>query len=234
MSNIDKNVKDITETLADKLFCMDIDIGTTLYLEMPTINLKITSKLLDLKHGDRLEVSLPNLVDPAFVEKCNNNKGAEIVGRYVYEEIVYGFKSHLINIVTEPKKIMILQYPTGTKVRELRHRERVPILLPSKITFGTKIFYGSMVDISESGCQITILNSATRGENIARFISDASPNNICVKINLSGVKSSVTVPVVRKYIRPENTKVSVGLEFNYVDKKVRAFISQFVSNIRKK
>ncbi|MGR3317476.1 MAG: PilZ domain-containing protein [Candidatus Anammoxibacter sp.] len=233
MEGIDIKAQKESETLADKLFRMDIDIGTTLYIEIPTVKLKITSKLVEIRHGERLEASLPNLIDPVFVEKCNSHKGADVVCRYVHKEIVYGFRSPLISVVTTPKKIMILQYPTSTKVRELRRQERVPILLPSKITFGETIFYGSIVDISELGCQIMIMNPATKGENIARFINNASPSDIHIKVNLPGIKNNVIVPMIRKNVRTENAKVSVGLEYNYVDLNMRDLINRFVSEMRR-
>ena len=158
MKDIDKKVEK-NEKLSSKSFCMDI--GTVLYIEIPIIKSKIKSKLVAMKPGECLEGSLPMLIDPAFVERCNNHKGAEVVCRYVYDEIVYGFRSHLISVVTAPKKIITLQYPMSVKVQELRRYKRIPILLPSRITFGTTTFYGSIVDICETGCQIKIMNNTS-------------------------------------------------------------------------
>ncbi|MGR3177403.1 MAG: PilZ domain-containing protein [Candidatus Anammoxibacter sp.] len=231
MKDIHKEVG-INKVASNKSFRMKMDIGTVLYLEIPTIKSKIKSKLVTMTPGECLEGSLPMLIDPAFVEKCNNHKGAEVVCKYVYDEMVYGFRSHLISVVTTPKKIITLEYPTSAKVQELRRYERISILLPTKITFGTTTFYGSIVDINETGCQVTIMDN-TSGVDVKGFISYASQSDIYIKVNLSGIKNNVTVPVVRNHLASEHDKVSVGFKFNYVDPQIQDLINRFISGMRK-
>lgn len=227
MKDIEKN-----ETASNKSFRMKIDLGTVLYFEIPTIKSKIKSKLLEMEPGESLVGSLPMLIDPAFVERCNNHKGAEVVCKYVYDEMVYGFRSHLISVVTTPKKIITIQYPASAKVQELRSYERISILLPTKISFGTTTFYGSIVDICETGCQVTIMNN-TSGVDIKGFISYASQSDVYIKVNLSGIKNNVTVPVIRNRVTLENDKVCVGFKFNYVDPQMQDLINRFISGMRK-
>ena len=234
MSDKYKKVVNESRLSPNKLpFQLIIDLGTKLHIEISEFSLKVKCELIGIKQDKYLITSLPLLFDSAFVDKCNNVKeGIEIICRYVFKGIAYGFKSDILGIVTVPIQIMVIAYPKNAEVCNIRNRQRMSVLLPCRIKFGTMLFYASILDISDDGCQIVILKS-TMSKKDMEMILNTSPNNVCLVLKLPGIEKDVLLPAVRKNHRIEDAKVSFGIAFNNIAEESMDLLKGFTSELQK-
>lgn len=217
---------------SNKTFHLNIDVSTILHIEMPNISSKIKLELLGIKHNEYLIVNLPTLIDSEFFEICNENTGTKIICRYVFKGTAYGFRSELMGIITSPISILVFKYPEDVEECNLSRYRRVNTILPSRIKFGSSMFYGSITDISQGGCQFTILHSLIDAKDFD-IIKNTSLANISVILKLPGIEKDVVVPAMRKSLRRDSTKVYIGVEFNNLDKNTENILKRFIADMHK-
>lgn len=232
----DKYIKHPNElkTTSKKIFRLAIEVSTVLHIEIPEVAIKIKSELIGIKQNHCLIAGLPGIVNQEFVDKCNQNVGTAIVCRYVFEGSVFGFRSTLMGITTSPVQFMILEYPKNAEECNLRRQKRVSIVLPSMIKFGSIVFYGSIVDLSDIGCLLVILHSAFDNKDM-KVITETAPDNVILQVDLPGGEKDVLIPVIRRNIRHDTTKVYIGLEFSdkELDSQTKDTIKRYVAEMRK-
>ncbi len=213
-------------------FQLIIDINTKLHIEISEFSSKIKCELIGIKEGKYLITTLPLLFDSSFVDKCNEAGGIDIICRYVFKGIAYGFKSNILGIVTTPIQIMVIEYPKEAEICNIRRQQRMTLLLPCRIKFGTTMFYASVLDISNEGCQMVVLKSTISKKDIEMILS-ISPNNVCVILKLPGSEKDILLPAIRKNYRMEETKVCFGMEFNNVPKESMDLLKGFTAELQK-
>ena len=221
-----------TKKAPDKTFHLNIDISTVLHIEMPNLSSKVKLELLGIKQSEYLIVNLPTLIDSEFFETCNENTGTKIICRYVFKGAAYGFRSELMGIVTSPISILVFKYPEDVEECNLRRYQRVNTILPSRIKFGPSLFYGSITDISEGGCQFAILHSLLDAKDFD-LIKNTSLANVSVILKLPGVEKDLVVPAIRKSLRRDSSKVYIGIQFNSVDKNIEDTLRRFIADMHK-
>ena len=106
-------------------FQLIIDICTKVHIEIPGLDSKIKCELTGIKQDNYLITTLPLLFDSSFVDKCNKADDVGIICRYVFKGIAYGFISNILGIVIEPIQIMVVGYPEGAEVCNIRRATKV-------------------------------------------------------------------------------------------------------------
>jgi len=209
-------------------FQLIIDINTKLHIGIPEFSAKIKCELTGIKQDDYVITTLPLLYDSSFVDKCSNLDGIEIICRYIYKGIAYGFKSDIIGIITTPIQIMVLDYPKSAEVCNLRRYKRHYVLLICKVIFYTKTLYASILDINENGCQLAMLKSSL-DESAMQMMLNTSPDNVCVIVKLPGSKESVQLTGVKKNYRIESDEICLGIKFKDLCQESEDLLRKYTS-----
>lgn len=212
------------------LFCLDIELDTVLHTEIHNVASNIKCKLIGIKHNQYLISSIPDIIDSGFIEKNNLKPGAIISCRYMHEGSVYDFNSFLMSMFTIPVKILIIQYPKNIAECNRRRFKRTRFALPSRIKFETYDYCGSIIDLSEEGCQMAMLKSNI-GDNI-KIIKSLLQMDISLMLKLPGAENEIIIPVSCRNIRDEIKKISIGLEFKNVNLETDEVIKRFVNEMR--
>ncbi len=230
----EKNDIETTKELEKKSnngFRLPISIHTVLYIEAAGAKSNIKCELVGLKHQSYLIADLQDSIDAEFVDKNNLKPGVYIACRYIYEGAVYGFKSYLMAVFTTPIKLMAIQYPSEVEECNRRSVNRTRFVLPSTIIFEQKTYPGSIIDISERGCQLAILKTNI-DENGLEILSAPNAKDAYIILRLPGAETEIKVPVVSRNTRDDAGKLCFGLEFNNLDSATRNIISAFVEEMR--
>lgn len=215
-------------------FRLEISINTVLHVDVSDFTSKIKVELLGIKHNEFLIANLPHIIDSEFVEKCNKgvDGGPSVICRYVYKGCAYGFRSKFLGIITKPIEIMVFQYPDNVEECNLRRYERLTAVMPARIKFGTEMFYGSVKDISEAGCQLAILNS-TLDKYDLELIKNTLTTNMSIMIKLPGIEKDIVIPAIRRNVLLEKNKLCIGAEFNKLDMKTEDMVKRFIIEMHK-
>ncbi len=231
MTDKHKDVVDkLTPPPKKQPFQLIIDINTKLHIGIPEFSAKIKCELTGIKQDDYLITTLPLLYDSSFVDKCSNSDGIEIICRYIYKGIAYGFKSDILGIITTPIQIMVIDYPKSAEVCNLRRYKRHHVLLICKVMFNSRTFYASILDINEKGCQLAILKSSLDHSTIQMMLYP-SPDNVCVIVKLPGSKENVQLQGVKKNYRIESDEISLGIKFKDLCQESENLLRKFTSSL---
>ena len=80
--------------------------------------------------------------------------GRHATCRYMYEGIVYGFRSKILGYITSPDSLLFLSYPEQWESLELRKQQRVPCFFPARFLIDGQVLEGILNDITVAGCRI--------------------------------------------------------------------------------
>ncbi len=223
---------DPVKTTSKKQFRLSIDVSSTLVIEIKSINVKIKCPLLGIKHNGYIIADLPDIIDRDTVDKCNMHLQAEVICKYVHEGSVYGFRTSLLRVISDPIKLMVIKYPVDAEECNLRRHIRAAIVLPAKIKFKIGIFSGSILDISEIGCQMAVLNTSIEQKDI-KALANTDKREALLSLKLPGEEQDILMPSIYRNIRHDTVKTYIGMEFVNLDQKAELRIKMFVSEMRK-
>lgn len=216
----------ITESKTHSI--LKIDVGTLLQIEIDGVTSRFKSELIGMSTNEYLLAKLPQIVDQDFEERCNERRGSITITRYLYRGTVFGFKSKFIGIISHPIKILIVEYPKKIEECNLRKHKRLSCLLPAKVKLNNTVFDVSILDISQAGCQIMVIDPVILNSNLLSSLSVG--NSIFpIMMNLPGINENFVVNGVIKSLRNESNKVGIGTEFHKLDEHSISIINQFIN-----
>lgn len=178
---------------------INIDMGTSLLLNIEGIEEKLKSYLIGLVPSEFMIIKAP-IGYSGIKEKLF--EGNKLTIRYLQSGQAYGFESFIISLVTKPKTMLILSYPTTINTVSLRKTERYDCYIPCILEIEGQDFTGTIMDISLKGCscllqglpsklQRTVDKNALNGT--LKFESPIDKDNIELStliVNQSGYKSA--------------------------------------------
>lgn len=203
-----------------------IELGTELQLEIKHIASKFKSEMVGMEPNSFLITKLPLIVNSDFLEKCRKYKSAEIIARYLYRGVVFGFKSQLIDIINSPTNLMFISYPKRVEELNIRKNERISCMLPGKIKFGAYILDGTILDLSLSGCKMTIIDPKydidILEEQMLKF------EKLQFMFHLPGEPKAAVMNVLRKNTQKGEGRLTVGMEFHKLGADIINKVNKFI------
>jgi c-di-GMP-binding flagellar brake protein YcgR len=117
---------------------------------------------------------------------------------------IIAFKSSILQVIAQPFGMMFIRLPHHFATKPIRQYPRYKISLPVEINEGKKIYSGTLVDFSQSGCAVFI-----GGDNILK-------KHISVSIN-SALNQHISEPLsseIANISRQSNGHL-IGLRFQH-------------------
>lgn len=143
--------------------------------------------------------------------------GTIYVVRFIHMGLVYGYESMLMKQYTTPFNIWVLRYPDEIQMVNLRKSERVDTFIPATLKNDAGVVTGAIVDISEGGGFFVAPGKAALQAGQTAKMDMALPNGE----KITDFECKICT------VKPNGTKVSLGINFNQLDtgnnQKIRAF-----------
>lgn len=134
---------------------LPISFGTSMLVEIINLKLRIKSFMVGVEHGRYIIIKISeqdligNFRSEAVLE-------SPMVVRYLHNGVIYGFKTSVLNVVSQPAKLFFVKYPESVEEFIVRTKSRYECVLPASTMFGNDIVDMIIVDISREGCQAMI------------------------------------------------------------------------------
>jgi hypothetical protein len=200
-----------------------MEIGITLKIQIEGTKSRLTSELIGVEKGEYLVIKMPPV---QFMDNLSNvlYKGNSIIVRYIHKGIVYGFKSHISHFITNPAKLIFIEYPNRIESHELRAHKRLDCYLPANVKITDSTRDGTITDISREGYHIVIEKA-----KVANSLLLQVDNEIGVSFQLPGVAEKLTVEGRQKNIKQDNDNVGIGAEFSNMNHEVQDRLYNFLA-----
>lgn len=137
---------------------------------------------------------------------------ADCIFRFVHEGAVIGFATSVLDSVYRPVPVVFVRYPQHIERKVLRSEQRYRTLISSSFMCGQESFKGTIMDLSNRGCQLMSTEPMAKG-TILR-LSFALPNQAPIE-NLKAEVRNAT---------PQNEGFLFGLYFPETHKNIEEFI----------
>ncbi len=201
-----------------------MQIGATLKIQIEGEKKLLTSEFMGVEEDKYLVIKAPSLQYMSHVSHLLY-KGNTVIARYLHKGTVFGFKSRIKYVITNPIKLLILEYPKKIEIQNLRKHRRVDCYLPASVKISDNTIEGTIIDISREGCQFTVEKSKI--ESSLKLFQVEKETSVSFK--LPGVEKILTVTGKQKYIIEDSDNVKIGVLFGNMAIEVQTKLFDFLS-----
>ncbi len=202
-----------------------MEIRTTLKIQIEGTKIRMTSELIGVETGEYLVIKMPTV---QFAGNLSSllYKGNSIIIRYLHKGTIFGFKSHISHVITNPAKLIFIEYPKRIESHDLRAHKRLDCYLPANAKIMGNKIVGTITDVSREGCHFIIDTEKAKVEN--SLILQVG-NEIGVSFQLPGASAKLTVTGKQKNIKKDRDSVNIGVEFNSMDIETQERLHDFLA-----
>ncbi|MFH1153588.1 MAG: flagellar brake protein [Pseudomonadota bacterium] len=212
------------EVTEDQELDIDLPVGTKLNIKIDGIAIPITSQFVGLEKNEYLLITLPA---PFTTIKSKLYPGNKLVVQYLYEGAIFVFAAKIIDVLTKPIRVAVLEYPDKVVNRGLRAEKRTMCRIPASISFKGSSKDGIIGDINVKGCRLVINYQLTEKNYIAR---SGEPFKISCRFPTSS--REITLTGIIRNVTKKNLSLSYGIQFDELTQDVRMIIEQYVETIQ--
>jgi len=206
------------------------EVGTEMHLEIMGVESRIPSVLIGQQMGQYLifrlsKATLKSMNTSKIVIDCETNV------RCVTRGSVFGFKSNIIQILTDPDYLLFIRYPKQVQKQDIRVNQRVKCLLPARIYNSSAELVGTLADISRSGCHLQVKIEDFTEDQIILTKTHQSSNDrtITLALTLPGRKEEKLIEAIIRSNFVDSKKVEMGIQFTDIDEDTLDIIDSFLT-----
>ncbi len=200
---------------------LDVNIGGPLTLHFPSLGKKYEARVVGLEPYSFLIV-LGRLPQDVLAQVAG---GLSMLAQHAARGMVFGFRTQILNRITNPASLLFLAFPESVDRIVLRHDARVSVNLPG--TLNGK--YGEqkvmVQDMTLTGCQFTAkadLRSPLRGAQVGdRLVLNCE----------MGCSLPLVVPVELRRVVSEKTLLHMGAQFADVSPETSEQLQGYIGGL---
>jgi len=224
-NKLSKSAKNITrQILKSENFCLEI--GIKLLIDFDDSAVSFRSKLVGIEQGKYLLLKAPGpfgRIDPDLF------KVDDLIIKSLYKGTIYAFRSKLISIISEPSKLMFIEYPRKIEHHELRSHKRFKCSIVAQTEVNKEERGGVIENISIGGC-LCIIETFSTDKNLSScLLNDTLP----FRCHFPGSKGEVSFRGEIKNTRNKSDEIVVGIKFIDLDSpdEVQSIIKNYIQLI---
>jgi len=199
---------------------ISLEIGIPIQLKMDGVAFPLQSVLVGMEIDEYLIIKIPAQFSNV---KHKLIPGIDIIVRYIYQGIVFGFQTKLIEVISRPVKLLFLEYPKIIEHHDLRSQKRAQSIFPATIKIKDKVIKGAIIDISINGCRFHILASQREPLHPVQIDDDVS-----LMCKFPGIHGDHEVLGIIRNIKKSRKELIIGVEFMVLEQEIHNHISKYI------
>jgi hypothetical protein len=214
-------VRDFLEALETRPH-VEGEFGTEIQLEIDGVASRLQTQLIGIDTDRILIVKTPTMSQIGGIN-VKLFAGNRVIVRYVFEGVVYGFETAIVEAISSPLRLLFLAYPKLVTARSIRSNPRVNTSLPAKLKAGETGTDGTVTDISISGCQLEI-----RRDHLPATAKLDVDSDVDLTLQLPGVGGDFQIRGKLRSLRTGERKLEAGISFGELEEQVQLAIDAYV------
>ena len=203
-------------------------LGTELIAEVVNLNLRIRSVLAGTDGGRFLLIKLSSQ-DLMGTFRSETVMKSPVIVKFQHKDTVYSFNSEVLNIISNPCKLMFLAYPMKIEEFKVRPDSRHECALPAMAMLDNEILELVIVDISKDGCQCAIKASGAKGDALSGRIHVNT--DLDIRAQFPGTEEKFRFTGKVRNIGKDVDRIKIGVLFEKISPEVRMKIGDFIAAI---
>jgi len=204
-----------------------MDVGTKLEIQFKGGGTQLTSELTGVEDDKYLMIKWPT-VDPKVDASNLIRKGNTVFVKYLHEGVGFSFQSHILEVISNPAKLIFIKYPENTEVNVLREHRRIDCYLPASVRIADNKIKGAITNISRIG--VLFVAEIPADDNTINQLETS--NEIGLTFQLPGMQRELTMTVKLRNITKGKDKVLMGIEYGKMDVEIQTKLFGFLSTAR--
>ncbi len=201
-----------------------MDVGIKLEIQFKDGGTQLTSELTGVEDDKYLMIKWPT-VDPKVDASNLICKGNTVFVKYLHEGVEFSFQSHILEVISDPAKLIFIKYPENTEVNVLREHRRVDCYLPASVRIADNKMKGAITNISKIG--VLFVAEIPVDDNTINQLETS--NEIGLTFQLPGMQRELTMTAKLRNITKDKDKVCMGIEYGKMDVEVQTILFDFLS-----
>jgi hypothetical protein len=215
------SVRDFLDSLETRPH-VEGEFGTEIQLEIDGVASRLQTQLIGIDTDRILIVKTPTMSQIGGIS-VKLFAGNRVIVRYVFEGVVYGFETAIVEAITSPLRLLFLAYPKLVTARSIRSTPRVNTSLPARLKAGETGADGTITDISISGCQLEI-----RRDHLPEAAKLEVDSDVDLTLQLPGVAGDFQIRGKLRSLRAGERKLEAGISFGELEEQVQLAIDAYV------
>jgi c-di-GMP-binding flagellar brake protein YcgR len=186
-----------------------IEVGAKLNIAIEGSNLPVESIFVGNKIGKYFVITSSSQIEAMGHEF---SRGKNINVKYLYQRQTLEFQTKIIEVVSEPIHLILVEYPKAVQERNLRSQKRINCFISAiievEIEENNEGVTGVIKDISKSGCRF-LIHASKSAENIFRI-----NEQITLKCHFPGIVGDQEALGRVKDIQKKGEEIAVGIQFS--------------------
>ena len=174
--------------------------------------------------GKYFIIRIPKTVSPGTVMGALVPNTRTVV-RYVYQGIVFGFETYIIQAIVAPIPFLLLAYPREFAEKNIREFRRINCFLPAVVTIDQQTIEGTITDISNRGCN---WHAKRLKVGDANDLLDGHNKTLVLDVQLPGIEGILRLQGQERRVRKDDMIIDVGIEFTGLDKQHEDKLAAFM------
>lgn len=201
-------------------------LGAGLLIEISKLDLRLKSVLVGFEKNSFLLVKLfPDDLVGTF--RSESVLKSPIIVKFRHRGAVYGFDTEILNIVSNPCRLMFIGFPKKIEEFKVSPDLRRECVLPAMIMLNNEIIDMVIVDMSRQGCQCVIETSGTKGETLQELMHINTVLELLVHFPETRERLKLAGRV--RNIGNDLGKISIGMMFEGLSPETSAKIEGFIT-----
>ncbi len=198
---------------------LNVEIGAKLQMEIEGVDFVVSSVFIGMMINEFVIAAPPSRF-VTIKEKLFQGNG--VIVKYLSEGIVFAFQTRIIDLIKQPIKVIILEYPKLIQNHELRSLKRNECFLLATIEIGRIVKECVIRDISKRGCRCHIPVPKV-GKNPYTLKTEVE-----LKCKFPGLEETFSLKGKVKNIRQEGKFTSLGIKFDILPEKIQNVIAHYI------
>ncbi len=196
------------QVLKNGNFCLEI--GIKLLIDFDNLDVSFRSSLVGIEPGKYLLIKAPG---PLTSKDQDRIKKEDLIIKTLYKGTIYVFRSRLMAIISNPSKLMFIEYPRRIEHHELRAHKRFKCSIVTQAMINEQERGGVIENISEGGC-LCVLETFPRDEDLTKhLLSDTIP----FRCRFPGTQGDVSFSGEIRNAKKKRDELAVGIKFVHPD-----------------
>jgi len=209
-----------------------MNIGTKFEIEFKRDRIRVLSKVVGIEENKYIIIKAPYMEANTGASVLANSN--EVTIRYLEKGSAFGFTSHIFKFISDPDRLLFVEYPKKIENQNLRGKQRLDCYLPAHMTLnedsGHKItIEGAIIDLSKGGCQFIASKQSLEEYDFQLEIDF----EVLISFNLPGLEQPLTITALAKntHFKKRENNLSIGLRFIKIDKEMETTLNDFLSSV---
>ncbi len=202
---------------------ISLDIGTKIHLEIEGVAIALESYMVGMEPDSYIILKTPR---PYPTIKQKLYQGNQCIVKYIFQGTVFAFQTKIIDSISEPFRLLFLEYPKIIQHHDLRDHRRIDCVIPARIAVKDEEKMAAVVDVSKRGCRVQI--QIYPGDRVPSIVIN---DEVALWAKFPGVEGDLEIHGRVRNIRKSRHEMVLGVVYQEIPRAAQQKIADYLLSV---